>query len=140
MKRVAQALGVSRSQLHERLRHGLQGRGRYEKAEDTGLPESVHRLVDERPRYGYRRIGVLLNRERLQAGLPRLNRKRVYRLIAQNGLLLQRYTRKPPGCAHEGQIIAIRSNQLWTSDCFEIPCWNGQGIRENLQTRLRLRS
>lgn len=70
MRRVAKALGVSRSQLHERLRHGLQGRRRYEKAEDASMLEAVRRLVDERPTYGYRRIGVLVNRERLQAGLP----------------------------------------------------------------------
>lgn len=44
-------LGVSQSHLHERLRDGLQGRGRYGKAEDASLLESVHRLVDERPTY-----------------------------------------------------------------------------------------
>lgn len=129
MRRVAKALGVSRSQLHERLRHGLQERRRYEKAEDASLLESVRRLVDERPTYGYRRIGVLVNRERLQAGLPRLNHKRMYRLMAQNGLLLQRYTGKPPGRAHDGQIITIRPNLRWTSDGFEIPCWNGEAVR-----------
>ena len=121
MRRVAQALEVSRSQLHERLRHGLQGRRRYEKAEDASLLQSVRRLVDERPRYGYRRVGVLVNRERLQAGLPRLNHKRMCRLMAQNGLLLQRYTGKPPGRAHDGQIITIRPNLRWTSDCFLSP-------------------
>ena len=45
----------------------------------------LRRLVDERATYGYRRIGALLNRERLQAGLARLNRKRIYRLCSQNG-------------------------------------------------------
>ena len=101
----------------------------------TGRPRTPRcwgpcaRLVDERPTYGYRRIGVLVNRERLQAGLPRLNHKRMYRLMAQNGLLLQRYTGKPPGRAHDGQIITIRPNLRWTSDCFEIPCWNGEAVR-----------
>ena len=28
--------------------------------------------------------------------------------MAQNGLLLQRYTGKPPGRAHDGQIITIQ--------------------------------
>jgi transposase InsO family protein len=53
-------------------------------------------LVDERPTYGYRRITALLNRERLKNSLPRLNHKRIYRLMSQNGMLLQRYTGKPP--------------------------------------------
>jgi hypothetical protein len=28
--------------------------------------------------------------------------------LAQNGLLLQRYTGKPPGRAHEGKIITLQ--------------------------------
>ena len=49
--------------------------------------------------------------------------------MAQNGMLLQRYTGKPPGRAHEGQIVTIRPNLRWTSDGFEIPCWDGQVVR-----------
>jgi len=86
-------------------------------------------LVDERASYGYRRIGALLNREREKASLARLNHKRIYRLMSQNGLLLQPYTGKPPGRAHEGQIITIRPNLRWTSDGFEIACWNGESVR-----------
>ena len=47
----------------------------------------------------------------------------------QNGLLLQRYTGKPPGRAHDGTIITIRPNLRWTSDGFEIACWNGEVVR-----------
>jgi len=129
VRRVAKVLEVSRSRLHERLRHGSKPRVRYQKAEDAELLESVRRLVDERPTYGYRRIGALLNRERTAAGLYRLNHKRMYRLMAQNGLLLQRYTGKPPSRAHDGQIITIRPNLRWTSDGFEIACWDGQVVR-----------
>jgi transposase InsO family protein len=86
-------------------------------------------LVDERPTYGYRRIGALMNRERLKNGQPRLNHKRIYRLMSQNGMLLQRYTGKPPGRAHDGKIITIRPNLRWTSDGFEIACWDGQVVR-----------
>jgi transposase InsO family protein len=66
---------------------------------------AIRTLTDDRPTYGYRRIWALLNRQREQAGQPRLNHKRIYRLMSQNGLLLQRYTGKPPGRAHDGQII-----------------------------------
>ena len=93
------------------------------------LLEPLRRLVDERPTYGYRRIGALLNRERLQNGLARLNHKRIYRLMAQNGLMLQRYTGKVPGRVHEGRIITIRPNLRWTSDSFEVACWNGDVLR-----------
>jgi len=129
VRRVAAALEVSRSQLHERLRRGTTSRGSYRKAEDAELLQAVRGLVDERPTYGYRRIGALLNRQRMSQGLSRLNHKRIYRLMAQNGMLLQRYTGKPPGRAHKGQIVTIRPNLRWTSDGFEIPCWDGQVVR-----------
>ena len=101
---------VSRSQLREQLRRHSKPRVHYRKAEDAELLYAVRRLVDESPTHGYRRIGALLNRERAKSGLPRLNHKRFYRLIVQNGLLLQRYTGKPPGRAHGGQVITIPPN------------------------------
>ena len=129
MKRVAETLGVSRSQLTARLQGQGRPRGRYRKTDDGELLGVLRDLVDGRPTYGYRRIGALLNRERLQKGLSRLNHKRIYRLMAQNGLLLQRYTGKPPGRVHDGRIITIRPNLRWTSDGFEMACWNGEVVR-----------
>jgi putative transposase len=113
VRRVAQTLGVAH----------------YNMAGDAELLSELRTLVDERPTYGYRRITALINRERLRKGLARINHKRVYRLMSQNALLLQRYTGKPPGRAHEGKIITIRPNLRWTSDGFEIACWNGRVVR-----------
>jgi transposase InsO family protein len=129
VKTVADTLGVSRSQLQARLREASRPRGRYQKSEDAELLSAIRTLTDDCPTYGYRRIWALLNRQREQAGQPRLNHKRIYRLMSQNKLLLQRYTGKPPGRAHDGQIITIRPNLRWTSDGFEIACWNGQIVR-----------
>jgi len=129
VKRVAEVLGVSRSQLHERLHGEPKRRSIYRKVDDAELLVPLRALVDERPTYGYRRITALMNRERLKNSLPRLNHKRIYRLMAQNGMLLQRYTGKPPGRAHDGKIITIRPNLRWTSDGLEIACWNGQVVR-----------
>ena len=81
MKPVADALDVSRSQLHERLRGQPKPRTHYRKIEDAELLVPLRMLVDERPTYGYRRITALMNRERLKNGLPRLNHKRIYRLM-----------------------------------------------------------
>lgn len=55
-------LQVSRSQLTVRLQQGLKPRMHYRKSEDAQLLPSLRGLVDERPTYGYRRIGALLNR------------------------------------------------------------------------------
>jgi putative transposase len=129
VKSVAEALSVSRSQLSERLGGASKPRSTYSKVGDADLLVPLRSLVDERPTYGYRRIGALMNRERLKNGQPRLNHKRIYRLMSQNGMLLQRYTGKPPGRAHDGKIITIRPNLRWTSDGFEIACWDGQVVR-----------
>lgn len=123
MKRVAEVLGVSRSQLHARLSGAAKVRSSYRLIDDAELLPPLRTLVDERQTYGYRRITALMNRERLKNSLPRLNHKRIYRLMSQNRMLLQRYTGKPPTRAHEGTIITIRSNLRWTSDGLEISCW-----------------
>ena len=129
MKTVADTLGVSRSQLHERLKGEVRPRARYRKAEDPEILSEIRALTDGRPTYGYRRVWALLNRQRIKNNQAKLNHKRIYRLMSQNGLLLQRYTGKPPGRAHDGQIITIRPNLRWTTDGFEIPCWNTEVVR-----------
>jgi transposase InsO family protein len=62
VKAVADVLGVSRSNVIRRLEEEPKARGRYSKAEDAELLPAIRSLVDERPTYGYRRIGAMLNR------------------------------------------------------------------------------
>ena len=61
MSRVAEAIGVSRSQLHARASRAAKPRGAYCKAEDAELLPAIRRLVElhARPTYGYRRITAL---------------------------------------------------------------------------------
>lgn len=129
MKTVADALGVSRSNLVERLKGGAEPRRRYHKAQDGAVLERVRCLVDARPTYGYRRIAALLNRELTAAGEPRANHKRVYRLMKMHGLLLERHSGDRPGRSHDGKVVVMRSNLRWCSDGFEFACWNGEVVR-----------
>ncbi len=62
MKRIAETLGVSRSNLHERGRGTIKPRGPYLKADDETLLPLIRRFVDARSSYGYRRIAALVNR------------------------------------------------------------------------------
>jgi transposase InsO family protein len=89
----------------------------------------VRELVDQRPTYGYRRITAVLNRRREAEGLPRLNHKRIYRLMRLRGLLLERHTGRRPGRVHDGKVVVMRSNLRWCSDGFEIGCWNDEIVR-----------
>jgi putative transposase len=129
MKAVAETLGVSRSNLHDRVHQVSKPRGSYRKPEDDELLRLVRRLVDERPTYGYRRITALANRELVRAGRPALNHKRVFRIMRQNGMLLARHTGHRSGRIHDGKVVVMHSNLRWCSDGFEITCWNGQIVR-----------
>lgn len=129
MKAVADTLGVSRSQLACRAAGTAPRRGRYTKADDAWLLPMVRAIADERASYGYRRVTALLNRALQQQGKPAVNHKRVYRLMAQNGLLLARHTGRGRQVHHDGKVITLRSNLRWCSDTFEIPCWNGEVVR-----------
>ena len=129
MRRIAKALGVSRSQLHARLQGDAKPRRRYQKAQDAALLPVIRRLVDTRPTYGYRRITALLRRELAKGDRPRVNHKRVYRIMKHNGLLLARHSARRPGRLHDGKVVVMRSNLRWCSDVLELSCWNSETVR-----------
>ncbi len=64
---------------------------------------SVHHVIGELPTYGYRRVWALLRRQAELDGTPAINAKRVYRIMRQNALLLER---KPLYRHRNGHILA----------------------------------
>jgi transposase InsO family protein len=129
MKAVAQTLGVSRSNLHDRLSGRTKPRRRYHKAQDAAVLPLITALVAARPTYGYRRITAILNRQLRAQGLRAVNHKRVYRIMQANNLLLARSHTERPARAHDGKVVVMRSNLRWCSDGFEFTCWNGGVVR-----------
>ena len=75
------------------------------------------------------KVAVLLNRELRREGNAPVDRKRIHRLMAQNGLLLARHTGRGRQVSHDGTLIALQSNLHWCSDIFEFPCWDGEKVR-----------
>lgn len=126
---MAQTLQVSRSNLTLRQKGSGKERKTYVKADDASLLPAIRALVDERPTYGYRRVGALLNRDRKSQGLPALNHKKLYRLMRHNGLTLARQPQRRSDRPHDGKVITLKSNLRWASDGFEIACWNRQVVR-----------
>lgn len=110
MKAVAATLGVSRSNLHERLNGSAKPRRGYHKAQDAAILPRIESLVAKRPTYGYRRITSVLNRELRTDGFAPVNHKRVYRIMKNNGLLLERSGFDRPERIHDGKVIMMRSN------------------------------
>lgn len=126
MTHIAAALGVSRSNLTVRRDGKHTGRpARYNKAEDLCLLPIISQLCSARGSNGYRRITARLNRL-----LPkRVNPKRIYRLMKDHHLLLQRYSGRPDERCHTGKIVTLKPNIRWCSDGFEIKCWNKDIVR-----------
>lgn len=110
MKAVADTLGVSRSNLVERLKGRLKPRGPYHKAEDAELLPTNRKQVDQRPTNGYRRITALLTPERRAADMPVVNDKRVHRIIVNHAMLLEKHTAVRKGPIHDGKIMVMRSH------------------------------
>lgn len=73
VKAVADTLGVSRSNLINRLAGRAKPRRRYHKAQDAAVVPLITALIAARPTYGYRRIGAILNRQLRLKGLAPVN-------------------------------------------------------------------
>ncbi|WP_171766690.1 IS3 family transposase [Shigella sonnei] len=129
---VSRCLRVSRAQLHVILRRTddwMDGR-RSRHTDDTDVLLRIHHVIGELPTYGYRRVWALLRRQAELDGMPAINAKRVYRIMRQNALLLERKPAVPPSKrAHTGRVAVKESNQRWCSDGFEFCCDNGEKLR-----------
>ena len=149
MRRLAEVLGVSRSQLHARASGRSSPRGPYAKSSDAELLPALRGLVDARPTYGYRRIAALLNRDRRLAGFPSVNRKRVLRILGKHGLTLERCTGRREGAPMTAKWRSWPQTcvRQWArtsgallahcSDGLEIVCWNREKVRIALDHRSR---
>ncbi|MEB0047542.1 MULTISPECIES: IS3 family transposase [unclassified Pseudomonas] len=127
VKLVSECLGVARSQLTVRIKQSVSPKVRRRRlVNDTELVAEIKQQVSELPSYGYRRVWGLLRRARETQLLPAINVKRVYRVMRDHNLLLERRI-KQPGVPrrHEGRIAVQTSDTRWCSDGFEFRCEDG---------------
>lgn len=130
MKAVCRSLGVARSHI-QRLKTRPDSwtdgrRGRTPEA-DKQLLEDIRTQITELASYGYRRACALVNRMRQEGS--RVNAKRVYRVMAGNGLLLPKAPRRRQSSRrHEGTVAVGQSDLRWCSDGLEIKCDSGQTV------------
>ena len=78
-RRAGKILGIGQTSLRYKVR----------RPDDSSIRGRLKALAAERPRFGYRRLGVMLGREGLS-----VNHKRVYRLYREEGLILRRKRRQ----------------------------------------------
>jgi putative transposase len=86
---------------------------RYEPRPDRNadLRQELVKLARQKPRYGYRRLQVLLERRGQE-----VNVKRVYRLYVEEGLTVRRRKRKRLVRERSAEPRLIRPNQEWAMD------------------------
>ena len=132
MKPVCEALGLARSNVHllrARAASWTDARTRRTPLGDAQLLAEIREQITELPSYGYRRACALVNRQRASAGAPRVNPKRVYRVMAGNGLLLPKAPRRAQSSRrHNGTVAVQASDMRWCSDGFEIKCDSGETV------------
>jgi len=128
MKTVAEVIGVSRSNLVERLQQRPPRRIGRPPLPDEELVAQIKTAIAELPTYGYRRVHAILKRQAVAAGLKPPNHKRVYRVMKVHSLLLDRYAGGVER-RHDGRIAVDERNRRWCSDGFEIGCDNGERVR-----------
>lgn len=100
---------------------------RYKKSADATVLFEINKVVAKRPSYGYKRVTAMINRERKLMNLKTYNRKRIYRVMDMNGLILKKHLPKREH-VKTGQIITLFSNTRWCSDGLEIKCFNGEKV------------
>jgi putative transposase len=90
---------------------------------DTELLTQIRELVAQHPRYGYRRISVLLRRT------ARVNEKRVRRLWRQHRLQVQRMRRRRLRPPRPARLAAAYPGHIWAYDFVEDALADGTPLR-----------
>ena len=91
----------------------------------VGLVERLLEFAAERPRFGYRRLWMLLRREGWQ-----VNHKRVLRLYREHGLAVRKKGRKRASQApREALPVAATPNACWSMDFLSDAMSDGRALR-----------
>jgi len=96
--------------------------------DDSVLRERLLELAREKPRFGYRRLWVLLVRDRRDSG-ERINHKRVWRVYHDLGLSVRRTRRKRLQRALRPRPVLTAANQEWAIDFASDVAASGRRLR-----------
>ena len=114
-RRAADLAQVGRSTLRYRSR----------RANDDDVRDRLRALATERPRFGYRRLHVLLQREGLET-----NHKRVFRLYSEERLTVRKKRRKRLSHAPRERLApSAQPNERWAMDFVHDTLESGRSFR-----------
>ena len=122
---------VKSAQLSERLSCELAGLSRSvqryatRRAPDVEVRTELKQLANARPRFGYRRLGMLLRRRGVL-----INHKRLWRIYREEGLVVRRKKRKRVAAApRETRPALTGPNQRWSMDFMSDGLKDGRRLR-----------
>lgn len=124
-KKVCKTLGVSRASIY--YKPSERKKKRYNRKDDLVVLNEIREVLKKRPTYGYPRVTAMINSKRVSKSLSVYNPKRIYRVMDMNHLTFCR-AQKRRDHIPTGKVITLRSNLRWSSDCFEIHCFNGEKV------------
>lgn len=114
-RRACRLVQLDRSTARYRSRH----------RDWPALRERLRTLAEQRPRFGYRRLTVLLRREQFP-----VNHKRVYRVYREEGLMLRRKRRKRvTSIGRTAPPPVTQRHQAWAMDFTSDTLAHGQRFR-----------
>jgi putative transposase len=114
-RRAGRLTGIGNSSL--RYRPG--------RADDSDVRAKLRTLAAERPRFGYRRLGVMLEREGI-----RVNHKRLHRLYREEGLVLRKKRRQRSATATRAPLVApTRAGERYSMDFMSDSLATGRSFR-----------
>ena len=113
-RRACQLIGVGRSSCRYQARRPQQ----------SELRERLRSLAHQRPRWGYKRLHVLLLREGVQ-----VNHKRVYRLYREEDLAVRRRKRKRVAIPRQVRAHPVQPNERWSMDFISDALAQGRRFR-----------
>jgi Transposase and inactivated derivatives len=114
-RRAGRLFGLSNSSLRYQSR----------KPDDAVVRQRLKALAAERPRFGYRRLGVLLEREGMT-----VNHKRLHRLYREEGLVLRKRRRQRAASVTRAPLSTpVRAGQRFSMDFVSDSLASGRSFR-----------
>ena len=125
--KICKILKTSRSSIY--WKNKVMHMGRYIKKDDQSILKEIKIIINKRPSYGYKRVTAMINKKRISLGLKIINKKRIYRVMSMNSLLLPKsLSNRNKGHIPTGKVMTLKSNTRWCSDGFEIKYFNGEKV------------
>ncbi len=115
---IAKALELNRTYCDSLLKEPVKKAKKAVIEKDALLKQRIRHLCERFPRYGYRRIKVMLRRQYSM----QVNHKRVHRLMREMGLLVKSPQREASRKKRSGKIPVSQSNEHFQCDMTKIWC------------------